>query len=464
MTLTLAAIFAVVLFAGFRLRFKRPERHGYPDCPQPTETRQQFLIRNGDVFLRSTMARNRALFGNATAMATGTMNKPKSAGAPQAANTNGKKAPSTIKFPIAARRKYSLGPTPNAINMSAAGALVNLGPIEIPATGFLRYLDVIVVGTTAANAATVAFAADAPFNALQYITLTNAAGDTIIVPVDGYALAMFKKYGALSEDPPWCDPRSSRWFSVTSGVGSGLGGSFSMRLKIPLEIDPQSAFGAVPSMASNKSLQLGVQVAPTSAVYSTAPTTPPSVAVTLYQAFWAQPKPTNGRGAPQATVPVGNNSVMMWRVDTPTVAPGDKLIKINNIGNVLRMLLLIYRTASGARTSADIPAIHTWFLNNDQQFYLPDTTWQDDMAEAYGYTGSSADVAGGLDTGVRAFHYLMASDGRVRSSSVREQFLPTLDTTLMQYRGTSFGANISQLQIYTCEIKPTSSQALYADT
>jgi hypothetical protein len=398
------------------------------------------------------------------AMATGTMNKPKSAGAPQAPAKTAQKPAQTIKFPIASRRKYSLGPTPNAVNMSTTGALVNLGPIEIPATGFLRYLDVTVVATAVSNAATVVFAADAPFNALQYITLTNAAGDTIIVPVDGYALAMMKKYGALSEDPPWSDPRSSRWFSTTAGVGSGAGGSFGMRLRIPLEIDPESAFGSVPSMASNKSLQLGVQVAPTSAVYTTAPTNPPSVTITLYQAFWAQPKPTNGRGAPQATVPVGNNSVMMWRVDTPTVAPGDKLIKINNIGNVLRLILLIYRTASGARTSADIPALHTWFLNNDQQFYLPDTTWQDDMSAAYGYTGASADTAGGLDTGVRAFHYLIASDGRVRSSSAREQFLPTLDTTLMQYRGTSFGANISQLQIYTCEIKPTSSQALYADT
>lgn len=454
---------AAALLPFVFIRFERGKRPSLPDCPQPTETRQQFLIRNGDVFLRSVMARNKLLYGGAT-MATSTMNKPKSSGAPQAPAAKAKGAPATIKFPIAARRKYSLGPTPNAVNMSTTGALVNLGPIEIPATGFLRYLDLIVVATATSNAATVVFAADAPFNSLQYITLTNAAGDTIIVPVDGYALAMFKKYGALSEDPPWCDPRSSRWFSVTSGVGSGAGGSFSMRLKVPLEIDPQTAFGAVPSMASNKSLQLGLQVAPTSTLYTTSPTNPPSVAVTLYQAFWAQPKPTNGRGAPQATVPTGNNTVQMWRVDTPTVAPGDKLIKINNIGNVMRLLILIYRTAAGARTSADIPALHTWFLNNDQQFYLPDTTWQDDMSEAYGYTGASADAATGLDTGVRAFHYFLASDGRVRSSSVREQFLPTLDTTLMQYRGTSFGANISQLQIYTCEIKPTSSQALYADT
>lgn len=414
------------------------------------------------------MPRYREQYGALATMRATAPARPASANATQAgqnanaAKTNNK-APAAIPFSIAARRKYSLGPTPNAVNMSAAGAMVNLGPIEIPATGFLRDIDLVVVGTTASNAATVVFAADAPFNVLQFITLTNAAGDTIIVPIDGFALAMMKKYGALSEDPPWCDPRKSRYFSTTAGVGSGLGGSFGFRLRVPLEIDPQSAFGSVPSMASNKSLQLGVQVAPTSTVYTTAPTTPPSVAVTLYQSFWAQPKPDNGRGRPQATTPIGNNSIQLWRVDTPTVAPGDKLIKFNNIGNVYRFIMFIYRTAAGARTTADIPALHTFILNNDQQFYLPDTTWTDDMTVAYGYDGT-VDAAGGLDTGVRAFHYFMASDGRVRCSSVREQYLPTLDTTLFQYRGTSFGANISQLQVYTCEIKPTSSQALYALT
>lgn len=369
-----------------------------------------------------------------------------------------------IPFPIAARRKYALGFTSNAVVMSAAGANVNVGPIEIPPTGFLRYVDLVVTGTTAANAAVTVFAADAPFNAISYLTLTNAAGDTIIVPVDGYALYLFNKYGALSEDPPHCDPRLSPLYSVTAGVGAGLGGSFAFSLRVPLEIDPQTAFGSIASMASNKSLQLGLQVGPTSAVYTTAPTTPPTVQVTGYQAFWAQPKADNGRGVPQATVPDGNNSIALWRAETPSVTPGDKTIKLNNVGNVLRMFILVYRTAAGARTSADIPALHMFRLNNDEVMYLPDSQWRDDLASAYGYTGATPDIAGGLDTGVRPFHYFMASDGKVRSSSVREQYLPTLDTTLLQYRGTSFGATMSTLQIFTNEIKPTSSAALYQRT
>src|SRR6185312_12357052 len=165
---------------------------------------------------------------------------------PQAPN-QAKPAPA-IPFPIAARRKYALGLTSNSVVMSAVGSISNLGPLEIPPTGFLRFLDLILSGVTSGNAAATAFKADAPFNAISYITLTNAAGDTIIVPIDGYALYLFNKYGALSEDPPWCDPKQSQIYSAVTGAG-GTGGSFTVPLRVPLEIDPETAFGSIPSMA-----------------------------------------------------------------------------------------------------------------------------------------------------------------------------------------------------------------------
>lgn len=380
---------------------------------------------------------------------------------PQAPRPGGNApAAPAIPFPIAARRKVSLGFTSASVNV-AASANANVGPIEIPPTGFLRYLDLYVVGTAAGNSANVAYNADAPFNAIAYLTLTNAAGDTIIVPVDGYALYLFNKYGCLDQDAP-CDPRSQKGYSATTGTGA-TGGSFAFKLRVPLEIDPETAFGAVPSMASNKSLQLGLQVASSATIYSTAPTAAPSVQVTGYQAFWAQPKSDNGRGTPQATVPDGNNSIMMWRLDTPSVTPGDKTIKINNVGNVLRMIIFDYRTSAGARSESDVPGTHYIRLNNDEMYYLSDGKWKDDMASAYDYTATN-ETAKGLDNGIRVFHYWLASDGKAKASSPRSQYLPTLDTTLLQYRGVSFGSGISTLKIYTCEIKPTSSAALYQHT
>ena len=383
-----------------------------------------------------------------------------SGAAPQQTKTA--KPVAAIPFSIASRRKFSLGPAMPGPAMSAT-VNQNLGPVEITPTGFLRFLKLTITATTSANAATVVFSPDGPWNCLQYVTLTNASGDTIIVPVDGFMVYIMNKYGALSSEPPWNDPKSSPQYFSTTGVGAGLGGSFRFSLRIPLEIDPETAFGAIASMASNKTLQLGLQIAPTTVVYTTAPTTPPVMSPVMYQAFWAQPKGDNGRNIPQQTSPDGNNSLMQWRLETPTVTAGDKLIKFNNIGNVFRFFVFIYRTAAGARTSVDIPALHTFRLNNDEVQYLPDLEWQEDMAQNYGYIGT-LDAAQGLDTGVRAYPYFMAASGRVRASDPREQYLPTLDTTLWQYRGTSFGAGMNTLQMLTCEVKPTTSSALYQRT
>jgi hypothetical protein len=375
------------------------------------------------------------------------------------------KAPKMVlPFPIASVRKTSLGFTTNAAVMSTAGANANIGPQEIPATGFLRYLNLIVTGVTSGNAATTVFAADGPFNAIAFLTLTNSSGDSIIIPIDGYMLYLMNKWGAVSVDPPYADPRVSPYYSTTPGVGSGLGGSFSFSLKVPLEIDPETAFGSIPSMASNKSLQLGLQIAPTSVVYTTAPTTPPTVQVTAFQEYWSQPNADNGRGIQQATQPNGNNSVMIWRLDTPTITAGDKTYKFANVGNVIRQVIFVYRNASNARQDSLIPALHQVILNNDTMLYKPDLYWQEDLVQAYGYTSPTRDVANGLDTGVRPLHYWMNSNGAVKASGPRYQYLPTLDTTLLNYRGTSFGAGMNLLQVLTCEIKPTDAGALYQNT
>jgi hypothetical protein len=338
-------------------------------------------------------------------------------------------------------------------------AQTQLGPIQIPAAGYLRYIELTVTGTTSGNAATVAFATDGPFSVLAYLSVQNAAGDTIIVPITGYQLMLINKWGAMGEDPPFCDPRISG-YSVTTGAG-GTGGSFAFTLRIPCEIDPHDAFGAVPNLAANKSYQVQLILAPTGSVYSTAPTTPPTINITGVAQFWTQPNPMNGVGTPQQVAPLGAGSVSMWRLQTIPVTQGDKIFQLTNVGNVIRAAIFTLRTGAGARDSADIPATWQIILNNDTLFYLPDAMWTGDMQSSSGYTTAGADLAGSLDTGVRVWHYMLEQNGRVRCDGPRDQYLPTLDATLLQVRGTSFGAGAATLEVLTNEIKPTSAAALY---
>jgi hypothetical protein len=240
-----------------------------------------------------------------------------------------------------------------------------------------------------------------------------------------------------------------------------LGGSFAFTLRIPFELDPHDAFCSVPNLAANKSYQIQLILAPEASVYTTNPTTAPTINITGIAEFWTQPNPTNGVGTPQEVAPLGAGSVSMWRIQTIPVTAGDKILQLTNVGNVIRMLIVTLRNAAGARDGADIPATWQLILNNDTLFYLPDSLWTGDLASSTGYTATALDAAGGLDTGVRAFHYQLEQNGRTRCDGPRDQRLPTLDSTLLQLRGTSFGAGAATLEVITNEIKPVSAAALY---
>ncbi len=100
---------------------------------------------------------------------------------------------------------------------------------EIPATGgYARWIDMEVQVTTAGNAATVAFQADAPMNVLSFVEFLPPSGDPPIVPHTSYQLFLWNKYGAFSTMPPYSDPMGTAaspnntaagWFA-TAGAGA----------------------------------------------------------------------------------------------------------------------------------------------------------------------------------------------------------------------------------------------------
>lgn len=375
-----------------------------------------------------------------------------------AGSAAGKPMP-TIPFARASRKKtkqaFNLGP------FTLSGAQQTLTPIQIPPGGFLEFVDILFTCTTASNAATVVFAADAPWNALAYIDLRNSAGDSVIVPFNGYQLYLINRWGVLGVDTPNGDPRRSPAFFATAGVGAGLGGSFGWLLRVPLEIDPRDAFCAVPNLAANKAYQLQLGINANAPIYTTPPTTPGVVTIQGLMGYWSQPNAQNAGGVAQETKPVGNGSVSLWRLQPAVVTPGDRLTQLLNVGNVIRTVIFTLRTAAGARDAADWPATSQIVLNDDILFYLPTGYWQHYMATDYAYNTGAADAAGGLDSGVYVLSQLNNQRGSVQSDGPRDQYLVTYNTTLLQLRSTVFGASVNTLEIITNEIKPISALALY---
>lgn len=380
--------------------------------------------------------------------------------APQASN---KPAGPVIPFVRASHQKsrlvFNLGPTTLNTTVQA------ITPQQIPAAGFLRWLNITVSCVASGNVAVVAFQNDAPFNALQQIQLLTASGDTLISVIDGFSLYVINKYFCLSTGK-W-DPVSDPNYSVTTGSG-GTGGSFTFQIRVPVEIDSRDALGALANMAANQSFLLQMSLNTLSGIYSTAPTAAPAVSLVGVMEYWSAPAASNQNGDTQALFPVGNGSANLIQTQTPSInASTQQNIQMLNVGNVVRAKAFILRNSSGVRTDADWPNVANFYVNNDPWFYKTKANWKTHMARAYNITGgfSATPALNTLDNGV----YVMADfidDGAsgaftAQASSDRNAWLVTNSATAFNFEAVNWGASASSLLILDNIIRPSSPQALY---
>ena len=386
------------------------------------------------------------------------------------AQPGGTKGVGKVPFPIASLRRIR-----QAFDTGNMTPGQSVAAIEIPAAGgFLRWFEMVITGITAGNAAVVTFAPDAPHNALQFIEFLPPSGDPPIVPHTGYQIGLWNKYGVFSQAPPYSDPRRDAQYSITTGSGA-TGGSFTVALRLPFEVDHGSGFCAITNSAANKSYLLNLTWATTAQLYGVAPTNPPTLRCVGWMYYWDEPASKTRQGTDQEPTPLGLGSFSQLRIDQPPITAGDKYIKVNNGGPVLRMLIVTLRSSSGTRAgvaAADIPGTWDFVFNTRDRWLISDGQLQSDMAEYFGYQvpfGTSAqtnqaavlDAAGVLDQSVRAFPYFMEIPTIDGPRGIRSQLQVTADATLTQIRGTSFGASVATMEILTNLIRPSSARALY---
>lgn len=374
-----------------------------------------------------------------------------SGGAP----SNRQQAVPQLPFVVGARNssRFSFTLPTTAITASSQP----MAPVQIPAMGYLKRIE-LEVTIAGSGGTSPTFTADAPFNVLAGVELRNSSGNDLIVPLTGYQMMLACKYGCQGFDAPMGDPRVDPTYTATAPSAHFI-------LPIPCEISPADGFGAIPALASNRSYQLQITLAALATIISSNPTLNVSIVGTAV--YWTEPVAATASGVAQATAPLYNGSLNLWQLEPQPVTPGDKYIKSNNVGNVLRTIIFTLRTAAGARTQADWPAVAELYLDNFPMFYLPLLQWQSWISRLYQLRNTSFDAANGLDTGVFVIPFFALAEGAAQANGRRSQYLPTLDTALLQLRGTSFGASASTLEILTNSVQPvspttgSSSAALY---
>ena len=358
--------------------------------------------------------------------------------------------------------------------------------VQLQTNAFLENIIMDVNMLTSANAATVTFAADSPWQVIQTIRVDDPAGQSIIAPITGYQLYVLNKY--LPDVECFFDPkRDPNYFAVT---GSGAtGGSFGFRLVLPIEHRRRDALGALNNSAANQRYLITVNVIPSFAtLYGTAPTTlATNFAVQYYQQYWTSPPAqiTTAQGSSQTQATpagLGTTGFIRFERHNEVINGGSPQIQLNNVGDYISTIIFTLRDTAGARditvgaqsaTTANMPPEFDWWINDFMVHALScygplgalangqGGTWARGIARFYDYW-SAQETAGGLDNGVWPLFQLFQLFDAVGNFGPANQYLPTDATTKLQIRGSSWGSGAANLEVLTRIIKPVSGAALFA--
>jgi hypothetical protein len=314
---------------------------------------------------------------------------------------NGNQAPPLAPwpFPVGVLGTENLAEYDNTRTMIVG--TVKFPDVRVEPDGWLRgiWFDFDLV--TAGNAATVVFAADSPFAAIDTVLFRDTGGEQIFGPFSGYDWMVTNKFGGYQAQG---DPRADVNFSVTAGVGAGLGGSAHWCLYLPLEIASADALGDVENRSENSIYRVELTMASSANVYTTAPTTLGTLQIRTLQDAYTEPVAAMSlSGRPVSTAPPSPGTLQYWKQEAPLVPAGTGFALITNgIGNGYRNIhfKLVRNAGTRANGDADWPDPFELTLGTTRIRNLRKNTWISKQSRAFQLTNAVADTAQGRENGV----------------------------------------------------------------
>lgn len=307
-----------------------------------------------------------------------------------------------------------------------------IGPISIPANGFLRsiFIQVTCSGGTVGSGT---IGPDGIVNALQSIMLSDVNGAPMYGPLDGYASlwANIITASAFKSDP-----------RLTPDYANTFGGGFAIR--VPVEISHHDGLGSLANQNSAAAYQLNLTLGTIAQIYNVAPTTPANFRIRMSLEAWTLPNDTDRAGRPQAQLPPAHGTTMFHSQFRTTINVGQNTIQLTRMGNLIRYLLFIARDGSGVRQNGVFPdpVILSWDarqLLNDTQWYRRQIVWE------------RIPSVSAMDAGVFVYTFNHSNENKVGDDSPT-LWLSTVQATRMEIQGNC--ATAGTLQIVTCDIAP----------
>lgn len=346
--------------------------------------------------------------------------------------TTAEPAAGNVPFARMSRHMQILGPVSAGLTF---GSLFT-PPIK-PAGGYIRFYPLYITATGGTGAVAVA-AADAPYNTIQNVFLRDPFGQPII-QADGYSLFLIDLYGGQSGVFGF----GNNTATLPSFSAIAANGNFTFRTHLPLELD-SSGYCSLPAMNAASQPTIYVQLNTSNIVYSTPPTTVPTLQLQLDEEFWAAPIDN-----PQYAPPDVGSSAQWSVTKAPTGIAANQFqrLVLPRVGTYTNTLILVLRDATGARVDQFPQTDLSLWIDGVPHLYETFGERADKMFTAFGVT---------RPTGVVVYTFRNAVQTFVSTADTYDLILPTSPATLLEAVGTwgNIASAPGQLYQITGELFP----------
>jgi hypothetical protein len=328
-----------------------------------------------------------------------------------------------------------------------------LTPYEFQVDGYLSGALIRVTATTSGNAATTAFNADGPFIGLQSITFEDISGKQILGPITGWDLYVLNRFGGFVYQS---DVKANGTYFATTGAGA-TGGSYRYVLRLPVQVRRRDGMGSLPNRNASATFKCKITLNTIASVYSTAPTSAPSINVQIQQHGWATSDNRDYKGSPVAPTPNGVGSLMYTDKETIQLSAGAFNQRMGTFGGLLRVLVFELRDNTGSRAQGetDFPSLFEIEIDKVKAFSRSPVTWENLMSEDWGLNSAAEAVgtANAKPDGIFVLHWL-DDFGLAPGAENSFRYQPLTPSTAVQLIGTIGGSGAHTLSILKNYMSP----------
>lgn len=325
-----------------------------------------------------------------------------------------------VPFPQGSKPEVEEGPS--WANVKVGAKAINLGPIALPANGYIRNVCIEVETTKAASGNTPELSEDGPWNIFELVKLTEPNNAPLGLELSGYQTFVANAYGVYTGCP---DPRQNPSYSASATEPYFM-------FRIPVEIAP-NGLGSLGNQSASAALRLFLRINPASTIYKKEPTEMPELKINTYIELWGEPPDMDLLDRPVQQEPMFEGTCQMWTAQNQeVVAQGKNNLKFTQLGAMIRTLAFICRNSSNERSNKVFPNPFQIQLDN-RTFRTASQKWLIEQMR------NRVSQLKERDVGVFVMHF-SEGEQRLAGSNEINSWLSTLNSTRLELLGSSEAA------------------------